>query len=56
VAGPADLEVDAVLTLELDFPVVDAPGHVHRPIDADQGTAVETLQLIDGLRRQVPFS
>jgi hypothetical protein len=41
VSGPTDLEVDLVLTLELDFPVVQPPRHLHHPEDADQRIAVQ---------------
>ncbi len=41
VPGAADLEVDAVLALELDLLVVDATGEVHGAVDAQQGAPVE---------------
>jgi hypothetical protein len=47
VAGAADLEEGAVLPLELDLLVVDAPREVHRAIDREQGLAVETEPTID---------
>jgi hypothetical protein len=56
VAGPADLEVDLVLALELDLLVVDPAREVHRPVDVEQCRAVEALQLVDGLSRQMTSS
>ena len=53
VAGPADLEEDLVLPLELDLLVVDPAGQVHRPVDREEGPAVEALEpVVDGLRGQ----
>jgi hypothetical protein len=49
----ADLEIDLVLPLELDFLVVDAPRQVHRPVDGEECLAVEPLQpVVDRLRGQ----
>jgi hypothetical protein len=45
VAGAADLEIDAVLALELDLLVVDLPRHVHRAVDAEQRLLVEPEQV-----------
>ena len=42
-AGAADLEVDFVLALELDFAVVELAREEHRAINADERVAVETV-------------
>ncbi len=42
-AGAADLEVDFVLALELNFAVVELAREKHRAINADERVAVETV-------------
>src|ERR1700733_5249703 len=42
-AGAADLEVNFVLALELDFAVVELAREEHRAINADERVAVETV-------------
>ena len=56
VARSADLEVDLVLALELYLLVVELAREIHGPVDAQQGLAVEPLQLVDGLCGQAPSS
>ncbi len=34
-AGAGDLEVNFVLAFQLDFPVVETPGKIHRTVDAN---------------------
>ncbi len=43
VAGAADLEVDFVLALELDFAVVELTREKHRAINEDERVAVEAV-------------
>ena len=45
VASAADLEENLVLALELDFAVVEPAGKIHGAINADEGVAVEAVQL-----------
>src|ERR1700735_1209925 len=45
VSCAADLEVDFVLALELDFAVVEAAREKHQAVDADKGVAIEALVL-----------
>src|SRR5215469_2693069 len=43
VAGSADLEVNFVLALELDLPVVETTREEHRAVDANQGVAIKPV-------------
>jgi len=44
----ADLEEDLVLPLELDLLVVHPPGQVHRPVDGQQGLAIQGEPFVEG--------
>src|ERR1700756_3165376 len=43
-AGAGDLEKDLVLTLQLDFTVVQAAGEKHRAVKSNEGIAVEAAK------------
>src|SRR5712692_176530 len=45
VAGTGNLEENLVLALELDFPVIQPPGEIHRAVDAHQRFAIEAVIL-----------
>jgi hypothetical protein len=45
VASAGDLKENLVLALELDFAVVQPAGKIHGAINADEGVAVEAVQL-----------
>ena len=49
VAGAGDLEVDLVLTLQLDFAVIQAAGEKHRAVETNEGVAVEAAKF-DGVQ------
>src|SRR3954470_2588657 len=50
VPRPADLEKDAILPLECDLAVIEAPRELHRPESADQDVGIESLEAVVGGR------